>query len=76
MPSTNKQPSKPKVKKSSGPKKVKSAVIAPAPAPAPAPIVETPIVDTPIVAEGNNVQVPQVPQLLNYDEEFKTINEI
>ena len=63
--------SKPKVKKTSAPKVVKSAVIAPAPAPAPAPVVETPIVDTPIVSEGNNVQVPQ---LLNYDDEFKTLH--
>jgi len=68
MPTNNKQSSKPK--KSSVPKKVKSAVNAPAPAPAPAPVVETPVVDTPIVVEGNNVKVPQ---LLNYDEEFKAL---
>ena len=69
MPST--KHSKPKVKKSSAPKKVKSAaVITSAPAPTPAPVVETPVVDTPIVVEGNNVQAPQ---LLNYDDEFKAL---
>jgi len=68
MPSTKNQSSKPKVsKKSSGPKKVKSTVIT---SPVSAPVVETPIVDTPVVVEGNNVQVPQ---LLNYDDEFKAL---
>jgi chromatin remodeling complex protein RSC6 len=58
--------SKPKVKKTSAPK----VVVKSAPAPEPVPVVETPVVDTPIVVEGNNVQVPQ---LLNYDEDFKTL---
>jgi chromatin remodeling complex protein RSC6 len=62
--------SKPKVKKTSAPKVVKSAVIDPVPDPVPAPVVETPVVDTPIVSEGNNVQVPQ---LLNYDDDFKSL---
>ena len=58
--------SKPKAaKKTSAPKVVKSA-----PAPTPAPVVETPVVDTPVVVEGNNVQVPQ---LLNYDDDFKAL---
>ena len=58
--------SKPKVKKTSAPK----VVVKSAPAPTPAPVVETPVVDTPIVVEGNNVQVPQ---LLNYDDDFKAL---
>ena len=58
--------SKPKAKKTSAPK----VVVKSAPAPTPAPVVETPVVDTPVVVEGNNVQVPQ---LLNYDEDFKTL---
>ena len=59
--------SKPKAKKTSEPKVVKSA-----PSPTPAPVVDTPVVDTDCccTAEGNNVQVPQ---LLNYDEDFKTL---
>jgi chromatin remodeling complex protein RSC6 len=71
MPTNNKQPSKKVSKKSSGPKKVKSA-------PVPAAPVDTPVVDTPVVdtdccctAEGNNVQVPQI---LNYDDEFKALH--
>jgi len=69
MPSAKNQSSKPKTnkpKKTSAPK----VVVKSAPAPTPAPVVETPVVDTPIVVEGNNVQVPQ---LLNYDEDFKTL---
>ena len=65
---TQKQ-SKPKaVKKTSGSKKVKSTVVE---TPAPTSIVETPVVDTPIVPEGNNIQAPQI---LSYNEEFKTLN--
>jgi len=45
----------------------------PAPVPAPAPVVETPVV-TPVetaVESGNNV--PQVPDLFNYSDEFTTL---
>jgi len=69
MPSAKNQSSKPKAnkaKKTSAPK----VVVKSAPAPTPAPVVETPVVDTPIVVEGNNVQVPQ---LLNYDDDFKAL---
>ena len=69
MPSAKNQSSKPKAnkaKKTSAPK----VVVKSASAPTPAPVVETPVVDTPIVVEGNNVQVPQ---LLNYDDDFKAL---
>ena len=69
MPSAKNQSSKPKAnkaKKTSAPK----VVVKSAPAPTPAPVIETPVVDTPIVVEGNNVQVPQ---LLNYDDDFKAL---
>ena len=70
MPSKN-QTSAKKAPKSKASKKT-TPVDVPAPAPAPAPVVET--VVTPVettVESGNNV--PQVPDLFNYSDEFATL---
>ena len=62
-------------KKTSGSKKPAQKKVS---APAPAPVVETPVVDTPVVETsvvdttvGNNI--PSVPDVMSYDEEFAAL---
>jgi len=64
MPPQNKKSAPKKVPaKKTTPKKIPVAVIE-------TPVVETPVVDTPIVETGN---VQQVPEMLNYGDEFTTL---
>jgi chromatin remodeling complex protein RSC6 len=66
-------PAKKQAPKKSAPKK-NSKKTTPAPAPVvETPVVETPVVDTPVVDTSSGDNVQQVPDMLNYSDEFASL---